>query len=72
MHAFIRPLVYYQSCERDILNTNEPIFCKLAQVINVTEDETINFVCHEVKGQGHTTLTLEIWRPAWWRSSIFF
>jgi len=33
VRSFVRPSVRYQTCEHDILKTNEPSRCKLAQVV---------------------------------------
>ena len=56
----VRPSVRYQSCKRDILETNEPI---LLQIDKLSTDKIITFWVRG--GQGHTTSKLD---PKTWRS----
>jgi len=49
----VRLFICYQTCERDILNTNELISMQIATWSLGQGHETVNFGSQEVEGQGH-------------------
>ena len=51
--VFVHLFVRYQSWEHDMLTLSQVVY-------SVYTDETINIWNQEVKGQGHTTLTLDM------------